>query len=221
MWLRRILRTVLYLSALLGITGLFCSLIVSDNAAAFVYDDLENIPACNAAIVLGTARTLSDGRTNLFFDYRMEAAARLFHSGKVKVLILSGDNRVTDYNEPKIMRKSLLARGVPDSCMISDYAGLRTFDSMVRCREVFGQDRIIVVSQKFHNERAVYIGRKKGIAAFGYNAPDPASTASKIKISFREFFSRIKCVMDIYLLNTKPRHLGSPINIRLTERTDK
>lgn len=221
MWLRRILRTILYSGALLTIIGVFCSLTVSDNAAAFISDNAGDLPSCKAAIVLGTARTLADGRSNLFFNYRMEAAAKLFHSGKVKILILSGDNRVNEYNEPKIMREALLALGVPDSCMTPDYAGLRTFDSMVRCREVFGQDSIIVVSQKFHNERAVYIGRKKGIAAFGYNATDPASAISKVKIGFREFFSRIKCVLDIYLLNTQPKHLGSRIDIEAPVRGNK
>jgi SanA protein len=212
MILRRALRILFYSSLLIFVIGFYCSAIISDSTSRFLSNDIGALPACKTALVLGTSPHLSSGLENPYFAYRIEAAERLVRTGKVSMLILSGDNRVNDYNEPKRMRAELLKRGVPDSCMVLDYAGLRTFDSMIRCREVFGQDSVIVVSQEFHNARAVFIGRKNGIAAFGFNARNVTPQQS-YKTVFREFFSRIKCVLDIYVLGTKPKHLGEKIRI--------
>jgi SanA protein len=176
------------------------------------YEIAENIPSCHAAIVLGTSRYLSTGVQNLYFTYRMDAAEKLYRAGKVKKFILSGDNRVNDYNEPKEMKKALMDRGIPDSCMVLDYAGLRTFDSMVRCKEIFGQDSVIVVSQQFHNARSLFIAKKIGLVAFGFNA-QKVTTQRTVRMWIREFFSRIKCVLDLYVFHTKPKHLGSKIAI--------
>jgi SanA protein len=142
----------------------------------------------------------------------MKAAARLYDKKIISRIILSGDNRENNYNEPRQMKKALLALGLPDSSLVLDYAGLRTFDSMVRCKEIFGQDSVIVVSQEFHNARAIFIGRKQGMKVFGYNA-DKVTTQNTTAMRLREFFSRIKCVLDLYLLDTRPRHLGERINI--------
>ncbi|MEO6302929.1 MAG: ElyC/SanA/YdcF family protein, partial [Bacteroidia bacterium] len=117
-----------------------------------------------------------------------------------------------EYNEPKDMRDALVKAGIPDSCLVLDYAGLRTFDSMVRCKEVFGQDSVIVISQEFHNARAVFIANKIGLKAFGFNAKT-VTTQQTTKMKFREFFSRTKCILDLYILDTKPRHLGKKIKI--------
>jgi SanA protein len=142
----------------------------------------------------------------------MDAAEALYKNNKVSKFILSGDNRRNDYNEPKAMREELVKRGIPDSCLFSDYAGTRTFDSMLRCKQIFGQDTIMVVSQEFHTARAVFIGRKNGLVACGFNAQE-VSTKYSFKTKVREFFSRIKCILDIYLLGTKPKHLGSKEDI--------
>jgi SanA protein len=142
----------------------------------------------------------------------MDAAARLYEAKKVHKFILSGDNRVNDYNEPKDMKKALMKKGIPDSCIVLDYAGLRTFDSMVRCKEIFGQDSVVVVSQQFHNARSLFIANKIGLTAFGFNAKK-VTTQKTVKMKFREFFSRIKCVLDIYVFNTKPKHLGEKIPV--------
>lgn len=177
-----------------------------------MYSDATMVPAAKTGLVLGTSKLLANGDDNPYFSYRIQAACELFNAGKVKHLILSGDNRVNDYNEPKDMKKELLKRGIPDSCLVLDYAGLRTFDSMIRCKEIFGQDSVILVSQQFHNARAIYIAQHIGLQAYGYNAKD-VNAQSQMKIIFREFFSRIKCLMDLYLLNTQPKHLGEKIKI--------
>ena len=201
-----------YLSLLLLLFGLFCSYWIEKDSANYLFDTADQTPACKTGIVLGTSKHLGNGTENLYFSYRIEAAARLFKAGKVRFLILSGDNRVNDYNEPKSMQNALLAQGVPDSCLVLDYAGLRTFDSMVRCKQVFGQDSVIVVSQQFQNARAVFISKQIGLICFGYNARQ-VTNQSETKIKVREFFSRIKCVLDFYLLDTKPRHLGEKVRI--------
>lgn len=177
-----------------------------------LYTSVKTIPKTKVGIVLGTSRFLSTGTKNLYFSYRIEAAKQLFNSGKVNYLILSGDNRVNNYNEPKDMQEALIEEGIPDSCLVLDYAGLRTFDSMVRCKQIFGQDSVIVISQEFHNARAVFIANKIGLTAFGFNAKK-VTTQQTTKMKFREFFSRTKCILDLYVLNTKPRHLGKKIKI--------
>jgi SanA protein len=201
-----------YAVLLILLLGITCFLWIEFSARQFLYDELGPVPPCKTAIVLGTSQYLKDGSKNPYFTYRMDAAEKLFRSGKVRFLILSGDNRVNDYNEPKSMQQALMRRGLPDSCLVLDYAGLRTFDSMVRCREIFGQDSVIVVSQQFHNSRAAFISKRIGLICFGYNA-QRVTTQQQWKISVREFFSRIKCVLDLYVLNTKPRHLGEKIKI--------
>lgn len=211
--IRKLFRFIFWLCTGILLMGCFCFFQVRNQSEDFLSEDGVSLPACKAAVVLGTSPHLSNGTDNLYFSYRMEAASRLYKAGRVKYLILSGDNRVNEYNEPAAMRKALLAMGLPDSCLIADYAGLRTFDSMVRCRDIFGQDSVIVVSQRFHNERAVYIGRYLGMAAFGYNAKE-VTTQKALKMKFREFFSRIKCVLDLYVLNTQPKHLGEKIPLK-------
>jgi SanA protein len=102
--------------------------------------------------------------------------------------------------------------GVPDSVLVLDYAGLRTFDSMIRAKDVFGLDSVMVVSQRFHNERAVFIARKNGMAAFGYNASN-VMYQNQLKVKFREVFAKVKCILDVYVLNTKPKFLGEKIKV--------
>lgn len=210
--LRKIIKWAIYLSVLTLMLGVICFFWIEESNKESLYEEVNGIPFCRTGIVLGTSAHLSNGSDNLYFINRIDAAVKLIAAGKVKKLILSGDNRVDLYNEPKDMRKALLKRGVADSCIVLDYAGLRTFDSMVRCKEVFGQDSVIVISQQFHNARALFIASKIGLTAFGFNAKK-VTTQKTVKMKFREFFSRIKCVLDLYILNTKPKHLGQRISI--------
>ncbi|MDF1860822.1 MAG: ElyC/SanA/YdcF family protein [Verrucomicrobiales bacterium] len=102
---------------------------------------------------MGCSEFLANGRTNLYFRYRMEAAAEAFHQGKYRFLIVSGDNSRKEYNESEAMRNALFRRGVPYSRIYEDFAGFRTLDSVVRAKEIFGQKMLLVISQRFHNER--------------------------------------------------------------------
>jgi len=216
--LRKILKWSFYLLIPIGIISTICYFWIENANTDKLFDEVGNVPACETAIVLGTSKSIGKGTENLYFKYRIDAAAKLYQANKVRKFILSGDNRVNDYNEPKDMKKALLKRGIPDSCLVLDHAGLRTFDSMVRSKEIFGQDSIIVVSQQFHNARALFIANKIGLKAYGFNA-QKVTTQKAWKVMLREFFSRTKCVIDLYVLNAKPKHMGDKINISIDINT--
>jgi SanA protein len=161
--------------------------------------------------VLGCARLAGKYR-NLFFDNRVEAAARLFHAGKVDYLIVSGDNHVRGYDEPKDMKDSLVQVGVPAGRVYCDYAGFRTLDSIVRAREVFGQTKIIVVSQEFHNQRAIFIAQHRGVDAIGFNAPEVDAYIS-FKTKCLELAARANVLLDLFVLHRAPKFLGARVQL--------
>lgn len=208
-----ILLTVIPITAyfLIGFLILFCNIRIKNYAKPLVYNDTRKIPENKVGLLLGTAPILKSGRNNLYFDYRIEAAAELYKSGKIKYILISGDNRRLDYNEPLEMRKSLIKLKVPKSAIIHDYAGLRTLDSVVRAKRIFGLNRFTVISQRFHNERALYIAGRHGIEAVGYNARD-VKARSGLKTRIRELLARVKVFIDL-AIEKQPRHLGEPIPI--------
>lgn len=110
------------------------------------------------------------GHANLYYQYRIEAAVRLYQADRIQYILISGDNALKAYNEPAMIQKDLLKRGIPKHHIYLDYAGFDTFDSIVRAREVFGQQQLTVISQRFQNERAIYIGRQLGMEVVGYSA---------------------------------------------------
>jgi len=201
---------VVIIILLLGV--LTCNLAVTQSYTSRIYNNLDNLPQNRVGLVLGTSKYLKDGGENLFFKYRLQAAADLYIAGKIDRVIVSGDNRVASYNEPREMRRELRKMGVPDNHIHLDYAGFRTFDSVIRCKEVFGQERFTIISQKFHNERALFIAGKKDIDAIAYNAKD-VDLQSGFKTKMREILARVKVVFDLYVLDTQPKFLGEKIEI--------
>ncbi len=173
-------------------------------------DDIENLPENKAGLLLGTSKYLKTGGQNLFYKNRIDAAAELYKAGKIQYIIASGDNRHKEYNEPKKMKDDLIQKGIPANRIYADYAGFRTFDSVIRSKEVFGQNKITIISQRFHNLRAVYIAKHFGIDAVAFNAKK-VSGINGIKTRFRELFARVKALSDIYILHTKPKFLGKKI----------
>ncbi|HRH96893.1 MAG TPA: ElyC/SanA/YdcF family protein [Prosthecobacter sp.] len=206
-WLRI---AVLAAAALAFVFG--CEWWVARAAKGSCFDDTKAVPEAPAAVVLGTSPRLADGRANLFFLPRMEAAAALFKAGNVKALIVSGDNGTRGYDEPTEMKRVLVQMGVPEARIVCDYAGFRTLDSVVRAKEVFGQSRIFVVSQRFHNARAIYLARAFGIEAHGFNAADVPVTVS-IKTFLREKLACVKAVLDVNVLGTRPKFLGERVAV--------
>ena len=160
---------------------------------------------------LGTSKYLRKGSVNEFWKNRIDATVTLFNLGKIKSIIISGDNSKLYYNEPIEMKKELVKLGIPDSVIYLDYAGFRTFDSMIRAYKIFGQSSFTVISQKFHNERAVYIARHYGIYAIGFNAKE-VNAYNGFKTALREKFARVKLFMD-FLFDRQPKFLGEKIRI--------
>jgi SanA protein len=206
-WIAVGLLVVLALAGTLGVNE-----IVSRVSAPYLYSSINNVPTNDVALVLGTSKNASSGGANLFFETRMDAAAELYKAGKVKYLLVSGDNGEENYNEPSDMRDALVARGVPKGNIYLDYAGFRTLDSVLRAREVFGQTRFTVVSQAFHNERAVFIARHYGMDAVGFNAAYVGGAAGA-RVNAREVLARIQVVLDLYVLNTQPKFYGPKVPI--------
>ena len=176
------------------------------------YDDVVELPHRQVGLVLGCSSRTTEGRPNPFFVHRIQAAADLFMAGQVDYLLVSGDNRTLRYNETRDMRRALLKLGVPANRVYSDYAGFRTLDSIVRAQRVFGQNSLTIVSQKFHNERAIFIALHKGIDAIGFNAREVAD-ADTLVTRCREQLARVRTILDVYLLDTPPRFLGDKIRI--------
>ena len=141
----------------------------------------------------------------------MDAVIALYAAGKIQYILVSGDNHLKGYNEPELMRKELIRRGIPKDKIYMDFAGFRTFDSVIRCHEVFGQSSFIIISQEFHNQRAVFIGRYLNLDVSGFNAQDVELNES-FKTLVREYFARVKVFIDIYT-GAKPKFLGSKITV--------
>ena len=178
------------------------------------YADVAAIPARKVGLVLGCAGRLADGRRNLFFVYRVQAAAALFHAGKVRFLLVSGDNHACTYDETTELKDELVRLGVPAERIQCDYAGFRTFDSVVRATAVFGETELTVISQQFHNERAIFIAQHEGLDLIGFNARD-VSAYGGFLTRCREQLARVRTVLDVYLLRTCPHFLGPRIQIGL------
>lgn len=207
-------KIIIYGLIFLGISVLFvwwANKNIEDFSSPYVSNDISKIPSEKAAMLLGTSKKLDNGNINLYFKYRIDATAQLYKSGKIKAIIVSGDNSVKGYNETKDMKQDLIALGIPENVIYEDFAGFRTLDSVVRTKSIFGQNKIIFVSQKFHNERAVYLARKNGIEAYGYNAKDVNKYAG-FKTKVREYFARVKVFVD-FLLGVEPKFGGEKILI--------
>ncbi|MBX7224670.1 MAG: YdcF family protein [Chitinophagales bacterium] len=206
------MKKILFVVGLVIITIIaICNFLVVKNARHAVFDQTAEIPINKVGLLLGTSKLLSNGQPNLYFEYRIRAATDLFKAKKISKLIVSGDNSRKDYNEPGDMKAELIKRGIPDSVIFLDCAGFSTYESLYRLKAVFLQDSCTIISQKFHNERAIYIARHLGINAIGYNAREVV-VWNGLKTKAREKLARVKCVMDIWQKKT-PTHLGAPIKI--------
>lgn len=203
--MKKALRTILKAGTLGGIgclaALLVCNHLVSANAKGRVFTELDSIPNSDVALLLGTSpRTRIGNRVNQFFAYRIDAAERLYKAGKVKTILISGaENNKEGENEVVCMRDSLVARGVDAHCLMLDGKGLRTLDSVVRAVKVYGLSSFVVVSQRFHNERAIYLADHLGLnteRVTGYCAEDATSSTAFLTY-IREYFARVKMFIDI------------------------
>ena len=208
---KRFLVAVATIGTLALVFTWWCDARISNSAKFFVFDSLESVPYNRVGLVLGASERGRRGGPNPYFQKRIEAAAALYHAGKVEHLLLSGDNGREGYNEPEDMRRALITAGVDSTRITLDFAGFRTLDSVVRAREVFGQERFTIVSQRWHNERAIHIAQQLGVAAIGYNAPDVGRTQG-LRTQLREKLARVKVFFDL-AFGVEPHFLGEPVTI--------
>ena len=204
---------ILSLLAIGGVAAIIwgSNAVITRETQSLTFSSTKKIPANKVGLVLGTSRYLSNGWENLYFTYRINATSKLFHSGKIKYVLVSGDNGSEKYDEPTDFKNALIDKGIPASKIVLDYAGFRTLDSVVRAKAVFGQQKYTIISQKFHNERAIYLASAKGMEVVGFNAKN-VSNRYGIRVRLREYLARVKVFVDL-LFNVQPKFLGKKIAI--------
>lgn len=213
--MKKLIKTLFKIFLLLLIAGIifivFANYSIKKESDPFLFNEASKIPEAKTAILLGTSKILSNGMPNAYFENRIQAAVDLYKSSKIKYIIVSGDNSRKDYNEPEDMQLTLMAHGIPEDKIFLDFAGFRTLDSVVRAKEIFGQNKLIVISQEFHNERAVFLARQNGIEAYGYNAADVNKYAG-FKTNLREYLAKTKAYWDL-LFGVEPKFGGDKVLI--------
>lgn len=180
-----------------------CNQIVVSNASGKVFSSVDKIAPTEVGLLLGTTPTTRIGnRTNMFFVYRIKAAEELYKAGKIKRILISGDEHsLNGIDETQCMRDTLVAHGIPDSVIMVDGKGFRTINSVVNANKKYGFRQFTVISQRFHNERAIYQAEHLGLDVKNlqaYNARDPESTLS-MYVYFREYLARVNMFMDLFM----------------------
>ena len=187
-------------------------LIVSWNAFGRTYDDVNEIPYNKVGLLLATSPITPGGAHNFYFENRIKSAEELYKAGKIEYIIASGGDYTNEHkfgcDEPQSIKDSLAARGIPEDRIILDYDGTRTLNSIVKAKEIYGLDSVTLISQKYHNERAIYLADKIGSYAIEYNAEPSPIRRNRIKNTFREIFARPKMFIDL-VVGTNPNSLNN------------
>lgn len=189
-----------------------CNYTINFTTEGSTFNDMDSVSNNRVGLVLGTSKKLIGGLPNPYYEYRIEATIELYHAKKIDFVLVSGDNGTRYYNEPNTIKKDLMLGGIPAENIFLDFAGFRTLDSVVRAKEVFGLDSVTIISQKFHNQRAIYLAEKKGLHAIGYNAKDITGQQG-LKVQLRELLARVKVFIDL-AINTEPKFYGEHIEIK-------
>ncbi|PJE80862.1 hypothetical protein CI610_00110 [invertebrate metagenome] len=203
---------------LLGIVFIIGSnLLVLEWARGNQFADIKALPPKKVGLLLGTSKYSREGGANDYYRLRLDSAVDLFRAGKIAYILVSGDNSSPFYNEPTRIRKDLIRKGIPAERIYRDYAGFRTLDSIIRAKAVFQLDSMTIISQAYHNKRALYIALQNGIQAVAFDAGD--STQIDFSNWWREILARTLAVIDVRWLRTQPRYLGPVITIGETPPT--
>ena len=201
----KILKRVIIVVLLAPLFGMLiitlCNQAVIQFSKGKIYDTVKDIPYKEVGLLLGTSPTTINGWTNIYYTYRIDAAVKLYKAKKISRILISGDGKEKSYDEPKYMRRDLIKRGIPAHKITLDKKGLRTYDSVINAKETFGLSNFTVISQRFQNERAIYLAGHNDIDAIGYNAKDAPNQKGKsaIKVRIREVFAKVKVFMDLIL----------------------
>ncbi len=203
-WIRRFFTLLLVVFSVL----LALDLYISYQARPYIYTDVNKVPPKKAALLLGTNKYIAKGKKNYYYLYRIRAAEALWKAGKIKAIIVSGTNDSQYYNETRSMYEDLIRAGIPPAYIMQDFAGFRTLDSIVRAEAIFDLKEYIIISQKFHLERAIFIARAKGQAVIGFEARSKEGTSAAYRMQLREYLARAKAFLDVYVLKTEPKFYG-------------
>lgn len=213
--MKKSIKTIFKFFLLLLVAGIifiiWANYSIKKDSSDFVSYSIADVPQTKTALLLGTGKNLNNGMPNTYFYNRIKATVDLYKSGKIQYIIVSGDNSRKDYNEPEDMQMVLVKNGIPQDKIFLDHAGFRTLDSVVRAKDIFGQTKLVIISQKFHNERAVFLARQNGMEAFGYNAADVNKYAG-LKTNVREYFAKAKAYWDL-IFGVEPKFGGEKILI--------
>ncbi len=193
--------TIILICALAAIAVVAaCNFIVIRSTKGRIYDDVAQVPHREVGLLLGTSPVARYGGTNIYFTYRIDAAAKLYKAKKISRILISGDgNNSKGYDEPLCMKQCLVQQGVPANVITLDRKGLRTYDSVTRARDVYGVNNFTVISQQFHNERTIFLAKHHDVEAIGFNAKDAPYKYGipAIKVKIRELFAKVKVFTDI------------------------
>lgn len=194
---RIIILIILFLILLATIVT--CNVLVKNAAKGRLFDTVADTPHRDVGLLLGTSPVGRTGKPNQFFLRRIDATVALYEAGKIDRVIISGAKRGDDYDEPDAMKKALVARGIPDNVLLLDGEGLRTIESVVRTKTVFGENEVLVISQQFHNERALFLAKHYGLNAIAFNAQNTSSRGWRWMMILREYFARVKAVAEVII----------------------
>ena len=197
-----------------------CNLVVTQYSSGRVYDDVKDVPYKEVGLLLGTSPNTTNGAKNLYFTYRIDAAVELYKAKKIGRILISGDGREKNYDEPKYMRRHLIKRGIPANKITLDKKGLRTYDSVINAKKTYKLSEFTVISQRFHNERAIFLAGRRGMDAIGFNAKDAPNQKGKAatKIKIREVLARVKVFTDLMGLQ---RFLDGPTAGKIVSYIEK
>lgn len=200
-------------SVIIFTTGavLYATSHIGSVAGSKIYSSVETIPYNRVGVLLGVGKYTEQGYVNLYYTSRLEAAVDLYNAGKIERILVSGDNSRVGYDESTTFKDDLVAVGIPEQNIHLDFAGFRTRDSVIRANVVFGLNSFTVISQEFHNERAVYIAENLGLNVVGFNAAPVLGVHSR-KTNAREYAARVKAIIDVWV-DVQPKFLGETIDI--------
>lgn len=215
--MRKRIRVALSFVTILAILSLaaigFADWSVSNASINKLFSNVEDVPTQDVALLLGTSPTVGS-KPNFFYVERIKATTQLWKLRKVRAVLISGDNSTKFYNEPDRMKADLIAAGIPSEFITCDYAGLRTLDSVFRASMIFGVRSAVIVSQREHVERALYLASGTDLVAVGLIAAD-APRWWQVRQHLREAFARVKAMIDLQL-GRQPKHLGAPSAVKMS-----
>ncbi|MBN2616675.1 MAG: YdcF family protein [Spirochaetales bacterium] len=177
-----------------------------------IFDNIKKIPYNKVGLIPGCNKYIANGVINVYYEQRIAAGVELFRNSKIDYILVSGDNAHPSYDEPREMRNSLVEAGIPNDRIISDYAGFRTLDTIIRAKEVFSLKDFTLISQSFQNRRGIFIGKFNNLNIVAYNA-DFNDKKFDISIETRELFAKINMLLDLYIFAKEPKFLGETIPI--------